>query len=144
MSRCAKRTDKNMKTDKAALVAALKKKRETEGLSIRALAERIGVSFSSLARIERGEGEPDNNSSIRIMEWLGDDARASLIAVASATYLGVTLLTLWQALRNESIATPGAMTFGGFAVVLSLTAIATAAIITRARAEDRRSPVSRL
>ncbi|OZA00909.1 MAG: hypothetical protein B7Y02_18075, partial [Rhodobacterales bacterium 17-64-5] len=55
-----------MKTDKAALVAALKKKRETEGLSIRALAERIGVSFSSLARIERGEGEPDNNSSIRI------------------------------------------------------------------------------
>ncbi len=80
----------------------------------------------------------------RRARWLGDDARASLIAVASATYLGVTLLTLWQALRNESIATPGAMTFGGFAVVLSLTAIATAAIITRARAEDRRSPVSRL
>ncbi len=75
MSRRAKRTDENMKTDKAALVAALKKKRETEGLSIRALAERIGVSFSSLARIERGEGEPDNNSSIRIIEWLGDDAR---------------------------------------------------------------------
>jgi transcriptional regulator with XRE-family HTH domain len=75
VSRCAKRTDKNMKTDKAALVAALKKKREKEGLSIRGLAERIGVSFSSLARIERGEGEPDNNSSIRIMEWLGDDAR---------------------------------------------------------------------
>lgn len=75
MSRCAKRTAKDMKTDKAALVAALKKKRETEGLSVRALAERIGVSFSSLARIERGEGEPDNNSSIRIIEWLGDDAR---------------------------------------------------------------------
>ena len=64
-----------MKTDMPALVAALKKKREAEGLSIRALSERIGVSFSSLARIERGEGEPDNNSAIRIIEWLGDDAR---------------------------------------------------------------------
>lgn len=80
----------------------------------------------------------------RRTRWLGDDTRAALIAVASATYLGVTLLTLWQALRNESIAAPGAMTFGGFAVVLSLAAMATAAIITRARAKDRRSPVSSL
>lgn len=64
-----------MKTDKQALVKALKKKRESEGLSIRALSERVGISFSSLARIERGEGEPDNNSTIRIIEWLGDDAR---------------------------------------------------------------------
>ena len=64
-----------MKTDKQALVQALKKKRSADGLSIRALAEKIGVSFSSLARIERGEGEPDNNSTIRILEWLGTDAR---------------------------------------------------------------------
>ncbi len=34
----------------------------------------MGVSFSTLARIERGEGEPDNNSLIRILEWLGDHA----------------------------------------------------------------------
>lgn len=57
------------------LVAALKKKREAEGLSIRALSAKIGVSFSSLARIERGEGEPDNNSTIRILNWLGEEAR---------------------------------------------------------------------
>lgn len=57
------------------LVAALKRKREADGLSIRALAEKIGVSFSSLARVERGEGEPDNNSTIRILNWLGDEAK---------------------------------------------------------------------
>lgn len=56
------------------LVAALKRKREAEGLSIRALSAKIGVSFSALARIERGEGEPDNNSTIRILNWLGEEA----------------------------------------------------------------------
>jgi len=56
------------------LVAALRKKRASEGLSIRALSLKIGVSFSTLARIERGEGEPDNNSTIRILNWLGDEA----------------------------------------------------------------------
>ncbi len=60
-----------------ALVVALKRKRESEGLSLRALSTEIGVSFSSLARIERGDGEPDNNSTIRILEWLGDDGRAA-------------------------------------------------------------------
>ena len=57
------------------LIAALKKKREAEGLSIRGLSAVIGVSFSTLARIERAEGEPDNNSLIRILNWLGVDGR---------------------------------------------------------------------
>ena len=57
------------------LVRAFRKKRETEGLSIRAVSAIIGVSFSSLARIERGEGEPDNNSTIRILNWLGENAQ---------------------------------------------------------------------
>ncbi|WP_424578215.1 helix-turn-helix domain-containing protein [Bradyrhizobium sp. USDA 326] len=38
------------------LVRAIRRKREAEGLSIRALSAAIGVSFSTLARIERGEG----------------------------------------------------------------------------------------
>src|SRR5690606_6912418 len=62
-----------MDTKTKKLIAALKKKREAEGLSIRGLSSIIGVSFSSLARIERGDGEPDNNSRIRILEWLGED-----------------------------------------------------------------------
>ena len=59
------------------LIEALKKKRDAEGLSIRGLSAIIGVSFSSLARIERGEGEPDYNLRLRILEWLGEDGRDS-------------------------------------------------------------------
>lgn len=58
----------------ARLIAAVKRKREKEGLSLRALSAIVGISFSTLARIERREGEPDNNSKIRLLEWLGPDA----------------------------------------------------------------------
>jgi Zn-dependent peptidase ImmA (M78 family)/predicted transcriptional regulator len=57
------------------LVQLLKAKRDREGHSIRQLSSIVGISFSTLARIERGEGEPDNNTKIRILEWLGEDAR---------------------------------------------------------------------
>lgn len=63
-----------MPSFEARLVRAVKRKREAEGLSIRALSAVVNVSFSTLARIERGEGEPDNNSKIRLLEWLGPDA----------------------------------------------------------------------
>jgi transcriptional regulator with XRE-family HTH domain len=56
------------------LVAAMKSRREAEGLSLRALADRINVSFSTLARIERGQGAPDHNSRLRILNWLGEHA----------------------------------------------------------------------
>jgi Zn-dependent peptidase ImmA (M78 family) len=64
-----------MSVDIEALVNAMKKKRDVEGLSLRALSTVVGISFSSLARIERGDGEPDNNSMIRLLEWLGNDGR---------------------------------------------------------------------
>lgn len=57
------------------LVRAVREKREREGLSLRALSGIVGISFSTLARIERGDGLPDNNSKIRLLEWLGADAR---------------------------------------------------------------------
>jgi transcriptional regulator with XRE-family HTH domain len=60
----------------ARLVAAVKLKREREGLSLRALSDVVGVSFSTLARLERGDGTPDNNSKIRLLEWLGAEAEA--------------------------------------------------------------------
>lgn len=63
-----------MKSFETRLVEAVRRKREANGLSIRALSAVVGVSFSTLARIERGEGEPDNNSKIRLLEWLGSDA----------------------------------------------------------------------
>lgn len=67
------------------LIQAVKRKREAEGLSLRALSAAIGVSFSSLARMERGEGQPDNNSKIRLLQWLGsyaDEAGLSFDNVA--------------------------------------------------------------
>lgn len=57
------------------LIKLLKEKREAQGYSLRKLSSIIGVSFSTLGRVERGDGEPDNNTKIRILEWLGDDAR---------------------------------------------------------------------
>lgn len=63
-----------MKSFEERLVESVKRKREADGLSLRALSAAVGVSFSSLARIERGEGLPDNNSKIRLLEWLGPDA----------------------------------------------------------------------
>src|SRR5262249_40853514 len=64
----------SMKNFEAQLINAIRKKREAEGLSIRALSAVVGISFSTLARIERGEGLPDNNSKIRLLEWLGEEA----------------------------------------------------------------------
>lgn len=63
-----------MKSFDQRLVEAVRDKREALGLSIRALSAVVGISFSTLARIERGDGLPDNNSKIRLLEWLGDDA----------------------------------------------------------------------
>ena len=74
-----------MATFEEKLIRAVKRKREAEGLSIRALSDAIGISFSTLARIERGEGQPDNNSKIRLLEWLGaaaEDAGLSFDKVA--------------------------------------------------------------
>ena len=66
-----------MRSFEERLVEAVVRKREAEGLSIRALSAVVGISFSTLARIERGDGLPDNNSKIRLLEWLGPDAEAA-------------------------------------------------------------------
>jgi transcriptional regulator with XRE-family HTH domain len=63
-----------MPSSEGPLAKAVQQKREAEGLSIRSLAAIVGISFSTLARIERGEGLPDNNSKVRLLEWLGDQA----------------------------------------------------------------------
>ena len=76
---------KKMPSSEGPLAKAVQQKREAEGLSIRALAAIVGISFSTLARIERGEGSPDNNSKVRLLEWLGDqgeDAGLSFDSVA--------------------------------------------------------------
>jgi transcriptional regulator with XRE-family HTH domain len=76
-----------MSIDIQKLVAALKRKREAEGLSIRKLSAVIGVSFSTLARIERRDGEPDNNSILRILEWLGVEGRNSGLTFENVAFV---------------------------------------------------------
>lgn len=69
------------------LVQLLRQKREANRYSLRKLSSIIGVSFSTLARIERGEGEPDNNTKVRILEWLGDDARKAGIEFQNVAFV---------------------------------------------------------
>lgn len=69
------------------LIEAVKRKREAEGLSIRALSAAVGVSFSTLARIERGEGQPDNNSKIRLLQWLGPYAEEAGLSFDNVAFV---------------------------------------------------------
>jgi hypothetical protein len=62
---------------------------------------------------------------------LRDEDRAVLVAVGAAAYLGVTLVTLWQALRDESIAAPSAVTLAVLGVLAGAAAIATIVIVRR-------------
>jgi ribosome-binding protein aMBF1 (putative translation factor) len=45
-------------------------KRLRTGLSLRALGAQLGVSFSTLARLDRGEGFPDAHTTHRLWYWL--------------------------------------------------------------------------
>lgn len=83
-----------MESFESKLIRAVSAKRERLGLSIRALATQIGMSFSTLARIERGEGAPDNNSKVRLIEWLGPDADE-----AGLTFESVALVH-FRAMKN--------------------------------------------
>ena len=66
------------------LIERVQEKREIEGLSIRRLSALCGVSFSTLARLERGDGECSLETTRRLREWLGDDVSAELTAAQTA------------------------------------------------------------
>ena len=52
------------------LVSRIKSAREREGLSIRALGDVTGVSFATIARLERGEGECNENNRAVLRDWV--------------------------------------------------------------------------
>lgn len=64
-----------MSKESRLLISAFKKKREALGLSLRKASELVGVSFSTLSRLESFESMPDANTKVRILNWLGADAR---------------------------------------------------------------------
>lgn len=68
---------------------------------------------------------------------LGDGAQTALVGIGGAAYLGVTLLTLWQALRSESIASPGTLTLTALGVLIGGAALATLIVVVRARITAR-------
>jgi len=52
------------------LGAALKRARKAQGLSLRDVEGETGISFATLARIERQVGSPTPDNLARITEWL--------------------------------------------------------------------------
>ena len=57
-----------VKTDE--LGRAIKRRRDELGLSLRDVADKTGVSASTLSRIENGTGTPDANNIARLTQWL--------------------------------------------------------------------------
>lgn len=49
---------------------AIKRRREELGLSLRDVADKTGVSASTLSRIENGTGKPDADNIARLTGWL--------------------------------------------------------------------------
>src|SRR5438309_2681929 len=54
----------------AELGTAIRRRREQQGLSLRDVAEKTGVSASTLSRIENGTGKPDADNIARLAAWL--------------------------------------------------------------------------
>lgn len=63
---------------------------------------------------------------------LGEGHRIALVAVAAASYLGLTLLLVWQALRAQPLIAPDALTIGAFLALVAGTALAVGVIARRA------------
>ena len=49
---------------------AIRRRRQELGLSLRDVADKTGVSASTLSRIENGTGEPDADNIARLTSWL--------------------------------------------------------------------------
>jgi transcriptional regulator with XRE-family HTH domain len=49
---------------------AVRRRREELGLSLRDVADKTGVSASTLSRIENGTGKPDADNIARLASWL--------------------------------------------------------------------------
>lgn len=57
-------------------VDQIQQARLARGLSIRGLADQVGVSFSVMARYERGEGSPSPHTRLKLQAWLNGNPGA--------------------------------------------------------------------
>lgn len=62
--------------------------RAAAGLSLRRLGAHLGVSFSSLARIERGIGQPDAHTKSLLMQWMHPEQKHPYCQCTRCTGIG--------------------------------------------------------
>jgi hypothetical protein len=65
--------------------------------------------------------------------WLTESHRVGLVWVGAIGYLGLVGLITWQALRDQSIISPDALTITGFSSLIGIVLVASATIVTHAR-----------
>ena len=65
--------------------------------------------------------------------WLREGHRLALVWLGGLGYLGLTLLTFWQALRNQSIISPDFITVAALVGLVSVLMLAAIGIVSRAR-----------
>lgn len=69
--------------------------------------------------------------------WLRESHRVGLVWVGAMGYLGLVGLITWQALRDQSIISPDALTITVFSSLVGIVLMACAAIVTHARVTAR-------
>ena len=64
--------------------------------------------------------------------WLPMRDRARLVGVAAAFWIALTLLLTWQALREQPLIAPDALTLLALGLLSAMTAVASGAVLARA------------
>jgi hypothetical protein len=65
--------------------------------------------------------------------WLREGHRVALVVVGALTHLGLVVLVTWQALRDQPLLSPDALTIGALAALLAACAVLAALIVAHAR-----------
>lgn len=65
-----KKSNRDSMISTVELGRAIKRRREETKMSLRDLADKTGVSASTLSRIENGTGKPDADNIARLTNWL--------------------------------------------------------------------------
>jgi hypothetical protein len=73
----------------------------------------------------------------RVALLRAEAVRTRLVVVASAGYAGLTLLTLWQALRGQPLTSPDGLTLAAFGALVVLVVAASVAVLATNRRDPR-------
>ncbi len=71
----------------------------------------------------------------RRSRWFSENHQVGLVFITAIGYLGIVALVTWQALRDQSIISPDALTIQVFAGIVGAVAISSLAIIMHARSK---------